>query len=117
LEMEWALNYLVESVWQVNLKTITFDNWTENVCHEKIREEYNYSFDTYFCDPYSSWQKWAVENANKLLRQYFPRNMEDEDINQYNLDIALKKINSRPRKTLWFISSEKKFTKELFCSV
>lgn len=116
-EMEWALSYLVESVWQINLKTITFDNWTENICHEKVRKDYNYSFETFFCDPYCSRQKWAVENANKLLRQYFNRKMKDEDITQDYLDNALKKINNRPRKTLWFRSAEKEFTRNLFCSV
>lgn len=113
-EMSEAIHYLVECAGQSYLKTITFDNWTENVCHEDIRRDYNYSFNTYFCDPYSSWQKWGVENANKLLRQYLPRNLNDNEITQDVLDEAVRRINSRPRKCLGFSSSNKEFSR---CSV
>ncbi|NDJ91928.1 hypothetical protein GWR20_22775 [Mycolicibacter kumamotonensis] len=27
----------------------------------------------YFCDPEESWQRGATENANRLLRQHFPK--------------------------------------------
>jgi transposase, IS30 family len=47
--------------------TMTFDNGIENRDHEKI------GLDIYFCDPYSSWQKGGVENANKMIRKYIPK--------------------------------------------
>jgi len=53
----FALHAFVEQAGVQNIKSITFDNGLENVCHQEIREEYCYAFDTYFCDPYCSWQK------------------------------------------------------------
>ena len=32
----------------------------------------------YFADPYCSGQKGAIENANKILREYFPRKTKEE---------------------------------------
>ena len=48
------------------IKTITTDNGTELVCHEMISK----ALDTkiYIADPYSSWQKGAIENENRLIR-------------------------------------------------
>lgn len=103
-QMKLALQSFVEQAGVQNIKTITFDNGLENVCHEEIRKEYCYAFDTYFCDPYCSWQKGLVENTNKLLRQYFPRKIAHEEINQDKLDVIVHKLNTRPRKLLNFES-------------
>jgi IS30 family transposase len=55
-------------------KTITFDNGKQFVLHEKIAEALG--CDSYFAKPYSSWERGQNENANGLLRQYFPKTME-----------------------------------------
>ena len=104
-EMEYALHAFIEYAGVQNISSITFDNGLENVCHEEVRKEYAYQF----CDPYSSWQKGLVENTNKLLRQYFPRNINPQDLTQENLDIALLKINNRPRKLLKYNTPSKSF--------
>lgn len=57
------------------LKTITTDNGKEFSAHEIISEALG--VDVFFTDPYSSWQKGAIENANGLIRQYrFIRHFE-----------------------------------------
>ena len=68
-----------------NVRTITTDNGTEFRCHEKISKAL--AAKVYFADPYSAWQKGAVENMNKLIRQYLPkgtdfRTVSDEQIKQ-----------------------------------
>lgn len=109
-QMERALHAFMEQAGLENVHSITFDNGLENVCHEEVRKEYNYSFDTYFCDPYCSWQKGLVENTNKLIRQYFPRKIAHEDISQDKLDKTILMLNNRPRKTLQFETPNTRFT-------
>lgn len=52
------------------LKTMTTDNGSEFAEHEWITKKLGVP--VFFTDSYSSWQKGAVENTNKLIRQYIP---------------------------------------------
>jgi IS30 family transposase len=83
-------------------KSITYDNGTENVKHTELKNKY--SIDTYFCDPYCSWQKGTVENTNKLLRQYFPRYINLQNITDEDIKIIQNKLNNRPRKCLGYLT-------------
>ncbi|MBU0974736.1 IS30 family transposase, partial [Patescibacteria group bacterium] len=47
-------------------KSTTLDNGSENVEHKQ------FDLDTYFCDPYSSWQRATNKNSNGLIRRYLP---------------------------------------------
>lgn len=51
--------------------TITTDNGTEFMQHEKIVKALDST--VYFADSYCFWQKEAIENTNKLIRQYLPK--------------------------------------------
>ena len=50
------------------LKTTTTDNGSEFAEHQWITQKLGVP--VYFADSYCSWQKGAVENTNKLIRQY-----------------------------------------------
>ena len=52
----------------------------------------------YFTDPYASWQKGAVENANGLVRQYVPKASDIRRLRDEDIDRIADKINDRPRK-------------------
>ncbi len=82
------------------VKTITFDNGKEFAFHEEIAKKIK--CDTYFAKPYHSWERGQNENANGLLRQYFPKSMELIDITTEQVFEAVHKLNSRPRKCLGF---------------
>ncbi|MBC8550104.1 MAG: IS30 family transposase [Candidatus Brocadiales bacterium] len=82
------------------MKTITFDNGKEFVMHQWITD--NLGCDTYFAKPYHSWERGQNENANGLLRQYFPKGMELIDVAGEEVFKAVDKLNSRPRKCLGF---------------
>ena len=53
------------------LKTMTTDNGSEFAEHEWITKKLG--MPVFFTDSYSSWQKGAIENTNKLIRQYIPK--------------------------------------------
>jgi len=98
---EQTLNALIntaESVPKDLFLTITFDNGTENVKHTEIKKEYGVK--TYFCDPFASWQKGGVENANKLIRQYLPRSTDLSKLTDRDIYDIQEKLNDRPRKCL-----------------
>ena len=54
-----------------HIKTITTDNGPEFAAHKLITKYLGAI--VYFADPYASWQKGAIENTNKLIRQYIPK--------------------------------------------
>ncbi len=102
-ETKYALKRAIEDEYgALNVKTITHDNGTENAKHMEIRDEYGVG--TYFCRPYASWQKGLVENINKLIRQYLPRNMDISKLTQDDMDTIQEKLNNRPRKTLKYLT-------------
>ena len=63
----------------------------------------------FFADPYAAWQRGANENANGLLRQYFPKGSDLSSLTTAKLESALKKLNHRPRKCLGYRSPHEVF--------
>lgn len=91
------------------LKTITTDNGKEFSAHEIISEALG--VDVFFADPYSSWQKGAIENANGLIRQYIPKKVSFNDYDDKDIKDIEEKINRRPRKKLGFETPIERFSK------
>ncbi len=67
----------------------------------------------YFADSYSSWQKGAIENANKLIRQYIPKGTDFSTLSGAFIRRIQHKINRRPRKKLNFQSPKNVFFKQI----
>jgi transposase, IS30 family len=78
------------------IRSITFDNGIENKQHMKL------GVSTFFCHPYSSWEKGSVENANKMLRRYFPKGTDFKEVSEKHIQAAVHMINEKPRKILGF---------------
>jgi IS30 family transposase len=87
----------------LEFKTLTTDNGIENKQHREITEQTGVP--VFFTDPYSSWQKGGVENANKMLRHYFPKGTDFSSVTQAEVDAALWTINNKPRQCLGFKSA------------
>lgn len=67
----------------------------------------------YFADPYASWQRGSNENANGLLREFFPKGTDFAQVAHDELADALAKINGRPRKCLDWKTAHEAFAEEV----
>lgn len=83
--------------------SFTTDNGIENKRHMLVSEQTGAP--VFFTDPYSSWQKGSVENANRMLRRYFPKGTDFATVSQTAVATALTRINNKPRKILGYKSS------------
>lgn len=91
-------------------KTVTLDNGRENHLHIKLGK---LGISTFFCDPYSSWQRGTNEYTNGLIRRYLPKKTDFTTLTQEELDEIVEEINNRPRKCLGFYTPKEVFLREL----
>lgn len=78
--------------------TITADNGPENRMWAEMEEATGAK--VYFAHPYHSWERGANENANGLLREYFPKGTDFRMISDAYLTQVEYALNTRPRKRL-----------------
>lgn len=91
------------------VRTITSDNGREFAGHEEVSRQLQADF--YFAHPYASWERGTNENTNGLIRQYFPKNRDFTTITQQEIDKAMQRLNSRPRKRLGYLTPAQVFFK------
>ncbi|MDE3207674.1 MAG: IS30 family transposase [Pseudomonadota bacterium] len=89
--------------------TITSDNGREFAGHEAISRQLKADF--YFAHPYASWERGTNENTNGLIRQYFPKERDFTTITQQEIDMAMERLNNRPRKRLGYQTPNQVFFK------
>ena len=100
------------------VRSITTDNGLEFRAHKMISKalapkgSQNPNL-VFFADSYSSWQKGAIENANKLIRQYIPKGTVFSTLTDEFIRKIQYKINRRPRKKLNFESPKIVFFREI----
>ena len=84
-------------------RTTTLDNGAENTNHME------FGLQAYFADPYSSWQRGGNENANGLIRCYFPKGTDFSTIGEEELRDVEWELNNRPRKRLNYKTPQEVF--------
>jgi transposase, IS30 family len=82
------------------IRSLTNDNGFEFTAHHKTSRRLNIPI--YFCRPYASWERGTVENTNKLIRQFFPKQKNLMDITHAQVKMVQTLLNNRPRKLLGF---------------
>ena len=92
----------VEALRGKNVNSITNDNGVEFTFHEKTSK--SLGIPIYFTRPYASWERGTVENMNKLIRQYFPKNTNLKEPTHAQIKMVQMLLNTRPRKLLGFKS-------------
>lgn len=71
--------------------------------------------ESFFCDPYSPWQRGSVKNANGILRRDLPRKTELTDYSDQDIHDIVWAINTIPRKCLGYLTSTEALLNQLRC--
>lgn len=92
-------------------RSVTLDNGLEHILHSLLKK--SLGIQSYFADPYSSWQRGGNENGNLWIRYYFPKGTDFRTISDEELRDVEYDLNSRPRKRLHYKTPLEVFTSYL----
>ena len=76
------------------LKTMTFDNDQAFGLHQEIANELNIK--TFFTRPYTSQDKGSVENRNGVIRRFYPKKTDFNEVTAKDVKKVETIINNRP---------------------
>lgn len=80
------------------LCTVTSDRGREFQLHANVTKELGVEF--YFAPAHQPWQRGTNENTNGLLREYFPKGFDFNELSETDLQAVVDQLNQRPRKCL-----------------
>jgi transposase, IS30 family len=95
-----ALTHLMDSIPKALRRSITYDNGSENAEHLTLNDDFD--LQSYFCEPYHSWEKGTVENTNGLIRRFIPKRSDLKWFTEAQIQDIENWLNNRPRKILQF---------------
>ena len=109
--MQAAITQLNKTLPAGTFKTATCDRRKEFACASKTEQEPGIR--VYFADAYCAWQRGSNENANGLLREFYPKETELGKVTQKELTEKLMLIDARPKKCLGWKSPIEAFLNKL----
>lgn len=77
------------------IKTVTLYNGLAFAHHKKIAKELEPEI--YFAHPHAPWERGINENTNGLIRQYFPKCTDFNQVSDEELEHVMNRSNNRPR--------------------
>lgn len=89
-------------------KTITVDNGVEflnGLGIEKSRYSIGNRTTLFYCHPYSSWERGTNENINRMIRRFFPKGINFDEVSRHQVQLVEDWINNYPRKIFDGLSS------------
>lgn len=91
-------------------RTLTLDNGGEFAKHMNVVEALG--LQSFFCDPYCSYQKGGVENTNGRLRRDIPRRTNLKAMSRENFDETILNYHETSRKKLQWKTPLQIFTEK-----
>lgn len=88
-------------------QSLTLDNGVENKKYETL------GIPTYFCHPYSSWEKGSIENTFQRLRRYIAKGSDLSDYSHKYIASVVDRMNNTPRKCLGYQTPAEVFKDQL----
>jgi IS30 family transposase len=92
-------------------QSLTYDQGNEMVEHKLFSK--GTKMKVYFAHPASPWERGTNENTNGLLRQFFPKGTDFNQVSIRKIRYVQKLINERPRRVLQWETPQEAFTKLL----
>ena len=89
-------------------KSITTDNGSEFLDFESLQKSCKRKgqrFKMYFAHPYSSWERGSNENANGIIRRFFPKGTDFSKVSIAKIQAVEDWMNEYPRRILGGISA------------
>jgi len=87
-----------DEIW---IQSVTFDNGMEFAKHYLLNKQW---IETYFSDPYSPWQKWSIENLNRMVRRTFPKGTNFDKVSAQKIRSVCYDLANTPREILGFLT-------------
>lgn len=79
-------------------RTLTRDRGSENMGYRELA--LSLGIQCFFAHAYHSWERGSNENANGLIRRFFPKRTDFRDVSDEEIQWVERLLNSRPRKRL-----------------
>lgn len=91
-------------------KSMTYDQGKEMAQHRLFTKDTEMK--VYFAHPHSPWERGTNENTNMLVRDFFPKGTDFNEISRYRIKKVQQLLNTRPRKVI-----EWKFPGDVFAKI
>ena len=89
---------MVDSLPRAVYSTITRDQGAQTAGHAAFTLATDIK--VYFADPHSPWQRPTNENTNGLIREYFPKGTDFNNVTDAQVQAVQDQLNRRPREVL-----------------
>lgn len=93
---------ILEALKDKPVHSLSLDNGSEFAEFRELEEQLEAP--VYFAEPHKPWQRGCNENANGLLRFFFPKGCNFLEVSQEEFNRVLDLINHRPHKRLGWLS-------------
>ena len=104
-QLEWKYG---SKGFREKFKTITCDNGVEfldneGICRSCLTKRNR--TDLYYCHPYSAYERGTNENINRMIRRFFPKGTNFDEVSKQQIEMVETWINNYPRKLFGWVSS------------